>query len=193
MSMTVKDLVIKARSYRNYDSGYEISMETLRELVDVARLTSSTINKQPLKFFLSCDEETNKKVFSVTKWAGSLKNVKLPFEGNEPTAYIVICIDTDIVKNYELFYVDVGIAAEAIMLAAVEKDINGCMLGAIDPKDVSATLGFRPGLMPKLIMALGKKNEEVKLVDVPEAGNTIYYREGNTNFVPKRTLDDLII
>ena len=98
MSMTVKDLVIKARSYRNYDSGYEISMETLRELVDVARLTSSTVNKQPLKFFLSCDEEANKKVFSVTKWAGSLKNVKLPYEGNEPTAIDVLSVHILIVQ-----------------------------------------------------------------------------------------------
>ena len=189
----VKDLVLKARSYRNFESGYSISRETLESLVDVARFTSSGANKQPLKYYLSSDPETNKKVFSCTRWAGMLKDLKLPFEGNEPTAYIVICCDTDVVKNHSIYDIDVGIVAEAMMLAACEEGISGCMLGAIVAGEVSAALDLAPNLLPKLILALGKAAEDVVLTDIPESGNTAYYRKGNTHYVPKRSLEELII
>ncbi len=189
----IKDLVVEARSYRNFRGDCPISRETLESLVDVARFTSSGANKQPLKYYLSADHETNEKVFKCTRWAGLLKDVKLPYAGNEPTAYIVICCDTDVVKNHNIYDIDVGIVAEAMMLAACEMGLNGCMLGAIVAEEVRAALDLAPNFLPKLILALGKAAEEVVLTDLPESGSTAYYREGDTQYVPKRSLPELII
>ena len=45
-----------------------------------------------------------------------------------------------------------------------------------------------------LVVALGKPKETVKLVDVPESGSTAYYRDENgVHYVPKRSLEDLIV
>ena len=45
-----------------------------------------------------------------------------------------------------------------------------------------------------LVLALGKPAETVKIVDVPESGNTVYYRDAQgVHYVPKRSLEDLIV
>ena len=51
--MMLKDLVLKNRSYRGFDESVRISRETLEGFVDCARLCPSSVNKQPLKYFLT--------------------------------------------------------------------------------------------------------------------------------------------
>ena len=40
-----------------------MALETLRELVDLARLTPSASNRQPLRYILSADPQTNARIF----------------------------------------------------------------------------------------------------------------------------------
>ncbi|MCK5761167.1 MAG: nitroreductase family protein, partial [Candidatus Delongbacteria bacterium] len=91
-----KDLIVKNRSYRRFFQEEKISEDTLREFVELARLSPSGANKQPLKFILSCDEVKNPKVFECLKWAGGLKEWDGPEEGEKPTGFIVIIEDTNI-------------------------------------------------------------------------------------------------
>ena len=58
----IKDLVLKNRTYRRFYQD-PVKEETLRELVDLARNTASATNRQPLKYILSCEPETNAKIF----------------------------------------------------------------------------------------------------------------------------------
>ena len=88
--------MLKNRSYRRFHQSELIDLETLRELVDLARLSASGSNLQPLKFVLCCDPEVNALVFPHTRWAGALKNWPGPAEGERPAAYIVILGDTEI-------------------------------------------------------------------------------------------------
>jgi len=69
---TVFDLVRKTRSVRRFRESAEVSMETLEYLVDLARCTASAANKQPLKYVLCSDRETNATVFSRLAWAACL-------------------------------------------------------------------------------------------------------------------------
>lgn len=55
--MKLKELFLKNRSYRRFYQDVPVEMETLRELVDLARLSASGANRQPLKFLLSYDPE----------------------------------------------------------------------------------------------------------------------------------------
>ena len=55
----IRDLVLKNRSYRRFYQETAIDLETLRELVDLARLSASGGNIQPLKYILSGDPEKN--------------------------------------------------------------------------------------------------------------------------------------
>ena len=42
----IKELVVKNRTYRRFDQGFVITMDTLRELVNLARLSGSAGNKR---------------------------------------------------------------------------------------------------------------------------------------------------
>lgn len=190
----IKDLIEKARSYRSFDSTKKIETTVLEELVDLARLTSSGANLQPLKYYLSNTQEKNDLIFPLTKWAAMLPNLKLPVEGHAPTAYIVVCVDTSIVPNVENCNVDIGLASHSIMLGAVEKGFGGCLLGAFNKDTLSANLNLASNLVPKLIVALGvPQGEDIRLVELKD-GNTKYYRDDQgTHFVPKRSLEEIII
>ena len=89
----IKDLILKNRSRRRFKQDVTIDMETLKELVDLARCSASGANRQPLKYILSCDPEKNGKIFPNLFWAGALKDWDGPAEGKQPSAYIIILGD----------------------------------------------------------------------------------------------------
>ena len=89
---------------------------------------------------------------------------------------------------------DVGIAAQTILLGAVEQGYGGCMLGNVKRDRLLALEGLDPEkyALP-LVIALGRPREEIHLVDAAD-GNTRYYRdESGAHYVPKLPLDTLII
>ncbi len=187
----LKDLIFKNRSYRRFDESAEISLDTLVELVDLARHSASGANQQPLKFFLSADRETNGKIFPSLAWAGALKDWEGPEAGERPSAYIIILGDTDISNG---FGVNHGIAAQSILLGAVEKGFGGCMLGAIKRGEIRRDLNIDKKYEVLLVIALGRPAEKVVVEDIPEDGKTAYWRdEDGVHHVPKRSLEDLII
>ena len=188
--MSFYDIVLKNRSYRAFDERRPVTRKELEYLVSLARVTPSAVNRQPLKYFLSSDERTNARILPLTAWAGLLKDVKLPPEGRRPTAYIVICVDQRIAKNADK---DVGIAAQTMLLGAADMGLGGCMIGAFDPARIHAALELEEYLFPSLIIALGKPDERVEITDI-QGGATAYYRDENgDHFVPKRTMDELIV
>ena len=186
--MNFRELVLKNRSTRAFDPARRISREELEQLVDLARLTPSAVNFQPLKYLLSWQEETNALILAHTAWAGLLKDISLPPEGKGPAGYIVICTDTRIAKNAAT---DVGIAAQTILLGAAEKGLSGCMIGAIDPK-LHDLLGLKEQYRISLIVALGKGAEDIRLTET-KGNDTAYYREGDAHYVPKRPLEEILI
>ena len=190
----LKDLVIKNRSCRGYDESYTFTREQLLGYVDAARLTPSSVNMQPLKYYVSWEREEVSLIQSMTKWARALPDMKLPHDGMCPTAFIIICQDTSIAPNTARFQKDVGIAAQTMLLCAVEEDLGGCMIGNFRPEEVKEKLSLSPELEPMLIVAFGKPQEKIVLTDVPESGNTNYYRDENdVHYVPKRSLEDVVI
>jgi nitroreductase len=124
----VRDLVLKNRSYRRFYEEVDIKLETLRELVDLARHSASAMNAQPLKYILSCEPQKNSLIFPHLVWARYLKGWPGPGEGERPSAYVIILGDTEISRFWDY---DAGIAAQSILLGATEKDLGGCMLANI--------------------------------------------------------------
>ena len=185
-----KDLIEKNRSYRRFFQEEKISEDTLRELVDLARLSASGANKQPLKFILSCEVEKNAKIYECLKWAGYLRDWEGPEEGERPAGYIVILEDIEI---KQVAGVDHGIAAQSILLGAVEKELGGCMLGAINKPELKECLSIANYLDVLLVVALGKPKETV-VIDPAIDGDIKYWRdEHHVHHVPKRPLDEIII
>lgn len=189
--MNLRDLVLKNRSYRRFKQDVAITMETLRELVDLARLSASAANKQPLKYILSCDPKKNAKIFDTLAWAGYLTDWPGPAEGERPSAYIVILHDTEISKNLDC---DHGIAAQSILLGAAERGLGGCMVASIKKDQLREALGIPAHLNIPLVIALGTPAEKVALDETGPDGDIKYWRDADgTHHVPKRPLDELIL
>ena len=190
----IKDLVKQNRSYRGYDESRRVTEAELREMVDCARLTASSVNMQPLKYYLAWEKDEVDRIQALTAWARGLPEMTLPHEGMHPTAFIVICQDKSIQESLARFQKDVGIAAQTILLAAVEMGLGGCMIGNFGADSVRQELGLSEDLAPLLIVAIGKPAEKVVLTEVGEGESVAYYRDGNdVHYVPKRRLEDVII
>ena len=186
----LKDLVLKSRSYRRFDQSHPIDRQTLLDLVELARLSPTGANKQPLKFYLSNAPEENLNIFGTLSWAGYLKDWR-PQLGEQPSAYIVILGDKRIKEN---FGVDHGIAAQSIMLGAVEKGLGGCMIASISKEALRLLLALPSYYEILLVLALGKPVEKVILEDLGQEGDIRYYRDAEgVHHVPKRSLDTLVI
>jgi nitroreductase len=187
----LKELIQKNRSYRRFHQEVPVEMETLRELVDLARHSASGANRQPLKYVLCCDPEVNARVFPHLAWAGYLTDWGGPAEGERPAAYIVILNDKEIAKVPGC---DHGIAAQSMMLGAAEKGLGGCMIGSIQHNELRKVLDIPDKYDIVLVLALGKPAEKVVIEDVGPDGNIRYYRDDqDVHHVPKRTLEELIV
>ncbi|MBF1340705.1 MAG: nitroreductase family protein [Mogibacterium diversum] len=192
--MVIKDLIKKNRSVRGYDNSRDVTIEELREMVDCARLSASSVNMQPLKYILVNTVDGKARVLKQVSFAAKLSTLKLPHRGSEPMAYIVICQDEQISKSETGFLRDVGIAAQSITLAATELGLGACMLGYFSPDKLRQALYLSENLKPQLVISLGKSVEDIRIVDIEEGESTDYYRdEAGIHYVPKRKLDDVII
>ncbi len=186
-----KNLVIKNRSYRRFYEDVAIKTETLKELIELARLSGSGANRQPLKYMLSNAPHNNALIFPHLAWAGYLKDWPGPSEGERPSAYILILADSEISSGVGC---DHGIAAQSILLGAVEKGLGGCMLGSLQKRELQRALSIPDRYEIVLVIALGKPKEIVVLETVGADGDIKYWRdEQQVHHVPKRTLEELII
>ena len=190
----LKDIVKANRSYRSFDESVTFTKEQLAEFVDYARFAPASVNLQPLKYRLICEQEEVEVMRPLTRWARNLPGMTLPPQGHHATGFVIICHDTSVSPNVDRFMKDVGIVAQTIMLAAVEAGYGGCMIGNFTPKDVAEAFALPEEMVPVLVLALGKPDEEIHLIPLPEDGDTRYYRdeEGN-HFVPKRSLEQVLI
>jgi len=186
----ISDLVKKNRSYRRFDQSYKIDDATLNELVDICRYTPSARNIQPLKYAIINDEKSNEKLFKSLAWAGYLKDWAGPDEGEKPSAYIVMFGDKDITTTYS---VDPGIAAQTLLLAAVEKELGGCIIMNVNKKQFALDFQIPENLELIQVIALGKPVENVKIVEMQNDEYKYYRDEQDVHFVPKRSFNDIIV
>lgn len=186
----IRDLILKNRSYRRFHQDVAIGEDVLRELVDLARLSGSGGNMQPLKFMLSWEAEKNARIFPLLAWARYLKDWGGPKEGERPSAYIIVLGDKKIGQS---FFYDAGIACQSMLLGAVEKGLGGCLLGSVDRVKLRQDLSIAEHFEILLVVALGKPAETVVVEPIGGDGSYRYYRDSDdVHHVPKRSLDDLI-
>lgn len=186
----IKSLILRNRSYRRFNESHEISREDLLEMIDAARISASARNAQPLKYYLSNTKTLNETIFSTLAWAGFLTDWPGPEPGERPSAYIVQLHDTTLGANY---FCDDGIAAQSILLTAVEKGLGGCILASVKKKKLAGLLELSEHLRVIQVIALGKPAEKVVLEEMKD-GDIKYWRdEKQVHHVPKRSLTELVI
>jgi len=189
--MKLDEMVRRCRSYRRFHQSRTVTVETLRELVDLARHSASAMNKQPLRYILSADPKTNARIFRQLAWAGYLENWPGPEEGQRPAAYIVVASGRDAGRWTDC---DLGIACQNILLGAVECGLGGCIIASVKRGALADVLGIPDEYKILVVLAIGEPAEKIFIDPVGEDGDIRYRRdEEGGHHVPKRDLSEIII
>jgi nitroreductase len=186
----LKDLVLLNRSYRKFYNDKKVSIEQLVSLIDLARTTPSSKNRQPLKYLLVTTPKDVDFVFSHLKWALFLKDWNGPDKSEQPTAYIIMLLDKTLNEQADI---DAGIAAQTILLGAVEKQLGGCILRTVNRYAITNYFNLPSTLEIIQVIAIGYPNQKVELTALDKTASVNYYEEKGIHFVPKRKLEDIII
>ena len=187
----IADLIRRSRSYRRFYQNHPVDGNTLEELVNLARLSPSAANLQPLNYILAADSEINSQIFGCLAWAAYLKDWPGPQEGERPSAYVVILADTTISKTVDC---DHGIACQSILIGAREIGLGGCIIASINREKLRNILKIDSKYKIMLVIALGKPREEVVIEAANPDDSIKYWRDDkNIHHVPKRNLNDIIL
>ena len=186
-SPSLDSLLKRNRSYRGYDSSRKVSEDELRKLVSVTTLVASGMNRQTLRYRLVTADAH--KVLPLITLGAALPQEHLPHPGMEPQAYIVIC---STVPEDRVVDIDLGIAAQSILLKATEMGLGGIFILNFNKKELRKALALP--LDPIAVIAIGKPAERIFLVgadgDTPDLA---YYRKDGVHFVPKLSLSQILI
>lgn len=184
---TLRRLLLHNRSYRGYDASFKVREDQLRRIIEVATLCPSARNQQVLRFRPVLGNEAEV-VLEHIRLGGALPELHLPFPGTEPNAFIVIC---STIPDSHYVSVDLGIVAQSMLLQAVEIGLGGICIGAFNHEEIKTKLNL--DYEPLLVIAIGRPAEHIELKECNEGDSLTYYREGDTHYVPKIKIEDLII
>ena len=184
---TLNKLLRRNRSYRGYDTSFEVRADQLRRIIETATLCPSARNQQVLRFRPVLANESDIMLKHI-RLGGALPELHLPFPGTEPRAFVVICSTVEESKYVDI---DLGIVAQTMLLQATELGLGGICIGAFDHAEIKEALKL--SYEPVLVIAFGRPAENIELVECGANDKLTYYRNGTTHYVPKIRVEDLII
>ena len=187
---TLDTLLLRNRSCRGYKKDYVVKRLQLERIVGVTTRVASARNQQVLRYRLVTaeDQEASRSVLKNIHLGGALPELHLPFPGTEPEAFIVIC---STVPETRYVDIDLGIAAQSMLLKATEMGLAGIVICAFDPKTVMQELELP--YPPVCIIAIGKPAETFRLQTIKPEESRNYFREAGVHVVPKLALEDILI
>lgn len=177
---TVDELLTKNRSTRGYKKAYKVSHSELERIAGVCTRIPSARNQQVLRMRLVTHDSGAALVLPLIKMGAALPELHLPFPGTEPEAFIVVC---STVAENPMVDIDLGIAAQSMLLKAVEMGLNGLIIAAFNRAKLQEALSLP--YPPLLVLAIGKGDEHIELKPIGESESHAYYREGGVHYVPK--------
>ena len=184
---SLDSLLKKNRSYRGFDQRHEVSEDELKQIVAASTLVASGMNRQRLRYRLVTKPDAAKVLPHITLGA-ALPEEHLPHPGSEPQAFIVVCATE---KENKVIDIDLGIAAQSMLLKAVEMGLGGIFILNFRAAAVQQALNLPSE--PIAIIAIGKPAEKIFLVPVHTGSDLNYYRKDGIHYVPKLNADDLLI
>ena len=183
---SLESLLKRNRSYRGYDVSHPVTEADLLRLLEVVPWVGSGMNAQPLRFKLVCGPAVSL-VHPLITLGSALPDEHLPHPGEEPQAYIVVCS----ASSGRAVDIDLGIAAQSILLRAVENGLGGIFILNFRAAELKAALALP--LEPIAVIGIGKPLERVFLIPASAGSDLTYYRRDGAHFVPKLGVKDLVI
>lgn len=187
--MEFEEIIFKRRTIRRFKQN-PISIDILKKLIDFARVAPMARNIQGLEFIIVQKHEIREELFPLLRWASSLpEDQRTPEEGKQPTAYIIVLVNTKIKNSY--FNFDVGAAVENILLGAVDFGLGCCWMGAIDRKGIRKLFTIPDYYEITHVISMGYPDEES--VTEPYKDSFDYWKDDKGQMhVPKRGLSEIL-
>lgn len=180
-------LLQRTRSHRAYDVSFQVREDQLRRIIEVNRYTPSARNQQVLRFRMVLSDEAEK-VLPHIRLGAALPELNLPQKGSEPRAFIIIC---SIAEESRFVNIDLGIAAQSMLLQATEIGLNGICIAAFDKQRIKEQ--FNLPYEPLMILAIGRGKDNIVLTEIKANESHNYYRKDGIHYVPKLSFEELII
>ena len=187
--MSVMEKLLTRRTYRRFEQR-PVAPEILTEAVDAARIASCGANRQTLKYVLVQSPEMVAKVQPLVKWAGYLPPEQgTPKAGEQPTLYAAVVDDTSLPGDHG---VDLGIALANLTLAAWDKGVGSCIMGAINKPALTELLHIEEPQKLMYMVAFGYPSHEAHIVPMTGETGVKYYLDENRDYcVPKRSKEEI--
>ena len=180
-------LLAKNRSYRGYRKDYAVHRIQLEAMVAVNTKLASGMNAQRLRFRCITKGEDSARILSLIKLGSALPELHLPLPGSEPEAFIIVCSTC---PENPIVDIDLGISLQSMLLKAVEMGLGGLIVRNFNPEELMKALDLP--YYPLAVLAVGKPDEEIRLVPAADCESLAYYRKDSVHYVPKLGLDSLL-
>lgn len=140
------DLTRKRQSDRAFDANRPIEPEKIARILEAAQLAPSACNAQPYRMIVVDEPELKNKVADTT----SSKVLGMNHFTKQAPVHIVIVEENPnftsgiggVVKDKHFPYIDIGIVAAHITLAAADEGLGSCILGWFDEKKLRSLLNI---------------------------------------------------
>jgi len=184
------ELLRTRRTYRRFEQK-EIPREIIEEVLEAARLASSAANRQPLSYIVVEDPVKVGEVFGHTKWAAFLPPQQgQPKEDERPVLFIAVVENLDVNAECDT---DAGLAIGNMTLAAWNRGVGSCIIGACNRAALSDMLGLSENQRLHTVVAFGYPSHKSHVVDAEGPDELKYYLDENRDYcVPKRRLSDIV-
>lgn len=192
--MNIYEATIKRRSIRRFKNK-AVPYAALEKCIDAARLAPCGRNQQVCEYVVINDPEVLPGIFEHIGGSAKMPPDKGgPRPEQSPKAYTIILIN----KKWEsdanrrrVTSIDVGMAAENIILAAYEQGIGCCPILMFNEPDIKLLLGIPDTYDIALVITMGYPDES-PVADAAKDNTNIYVDDKGTRHVPKRMLADVI-
>jgi nitroreductase len=193
--MDVYEAAVKRRSIRRFQDK-PVPYDVLEKCVDAGRLAPCGRNHQVCEYIIVDDAKLLPEVFENIGGSAIQSPEKGgPLPENRAKAYIITLINKHREDEYDanrrrITLYDVGIAAENIILVALEQGIGTCPILMFNEGGLKQVLNIPDKYDLALVIAMGYPNES-PVPEVSDGPVNIWVDDQGVRHVPKRKLEDI--
>ena len=187
--MSVMEKLFTRRTYRRFRQK-AVPQDVVEDLIEADRISSSAANRQPVRLVIVNTPEAVAAVQPLVKWAAYLPPEQgTPKADEQPTLYAAVVDDTSLPGDHG---VDLGIALANLTLAAWDKGVGSCIMGAINKPALTELLHIEEPQKLMYMVAFGYPSHEAHIVPMTEETGVKYYLDENRDYcVPKRSKEEI--
>jgi nitroreductase len=192
--MNIYEAAISRRSIREFKD-IPAPYDVLEKCVNAARLAPSAMNSQLCEYIIVDEEQLLPRIFdAVGSWFGVPRPKDGWPSGRRPKAYIITLINSQLEKelggNIRWTSYDVGMAAENMMLVALEQGIGSCAIASFKQAKLRQVLNIPDKYEIALGLALGFPDES-PVLEVATDSIKRWVDSSGVRHIPKRKLEDI--